>query len=134
MKSKQLVNEDITVFDLTDSIGNKEIDKAVQILDKLLSKGERLFSLLLTIHEHLKKLDKCKLAISLNKDVAEYLSLKRNQEFLIPKYKRHSDNFTKEELIRIISALEKLKEQYYTKGETDLKLELKTILQSIEEK
>ncbi len=128
-------NEDITVWDLTDSIGNKEIDKAVQILDKLLSKGERPFSLLLTIHEHLKKLDKCKLAVIQDKDVAEYLALKPNQTFLIQKYKRHSNNYTEEELYNIIKSFQDLRELYYhTKEKFDLKLGIKTILQSIAEK
>lgn len=127
-------NEDITVFDLTDSIGNKELDKSIQILDELLSKGEKPILILKTLLDRFNKLYSCKIAITLDKDVAEFLSLERRQEFLIPKFKKHSKNFTEGELVRIISALEILKTLYNVLISMDLGLALKSIIWGIGKK
>lgn len=132
MNSEQSTNQDIAVIDLTDSIGNKEIDEAIQILDKLISQKKHPIELLLLIHNRFEKLYNYKLAISQNKDIAEFLSLRRNQEFLIPKFKKHSDNYTKEELSQILAALELLKVLYHIFDTMDLGLALKSIICAIE--
>ncbi len=129
MDSEQSGSKIITIYDLLDSIGNKEIDKAIQIVDELLSKGERPTTLLIMTRQCLQKLYDCKSAISQNEDIAEYLLLKPCQKSLIPKYKEHSNNFTEEELQRLIAALSIVGTLYFhIITSMDLGLALKSII------
>lgn len=133
MKDEKSGNEDITVWDLTDSIGQREISKAIQILDELINQEETPMKILATVSITLKKMYSCKLIILQNRSTSIALALEHQQQFLSRKYEKHSSNYTEEELYRIIKALEELKELYHnTKEKTDLKEGLKTILQSIE--
>ena len=71
------------IFDLTDHLGNKKIDKAIQVLENLMYQKEPLQKILITLYNHFKKLYLCRLAINLNKDIAIALNLKSNQMFLV---------------------------------------------------
>lgn len=120
-------NENVNEWDLLNDIGNKDIDKALQTLDKLIHQEVPIKQIITVLHKRLEDLYKCKVAISQNKDIATYLSLKPNQEFIISKYKRHINNYTEEELQEIIKILEGLE----TKGTNDLTVGLRNILYSI---
>lgn len=135
MYNKLSGNEDITVWDLTDSIGKREIRKAIQILDKLTNQEETPIKILATVSIILKRVYNCKLIILQNRSTSIALALEPRLQFLSKKYEQHASNYTEEELYKIIKALEELKELYHnTKEKTDLKEGLKTILQSIAEK
>ena len=71
------------IFDLTDHLGNKKIDKAIQVLENLMYQKEPLQKILITLYNHFKKLYLCRMAINLNKDIAIALNLKSNQMFLV---------------------------------------------------
>lgn len=125
-------NEDITVWDLLDSIGARKIDKALQIFDELLSRKVPSMKILTMIHSRLNKLYNCKVAILQNEDVSKVLALKPCQEFLIPKYKRETNNFTEEELNEVLKVVNALKLIYEnTSGKDDLGTVLKEFLGSI---
>ncbi len=126
-------NEDTTIWDLTDNIGAKEKDKALQILEELIKKNEPLLKLLNTLKLTLERVYMCKIAMLQRKDISTVLALKPNQKFLISKYVKHSNNFTQEELERILKALENLKELYLNNIEKfDLKTGLRNIINNLE--
>ena len=53
------------IFELTDNLGNKKIDKAIEVLDNLIYQKEPLQKILITLYNHFKKLYLCGLAIAL---------------------------------------------------------------------
>ena len=63
-------NEDTTIWDLTDSIGTKEKDKALQILEELIKKNEPLLKLLNTLKLTLERVYMCKIAMLQRKDIS----------------------------------------------------------------
>ena len=118
---------DSVIFDLTDNLGIKKIEQAMQILDNLLYQKEPLQKILIMLYNHFKKLYFYKLAIRLNKDVAISLGLKPNQTFLVNKYKKQASYFSEEELEKIINEFINL--DYNSKiGKIDLDIGLRSIL------
>lgn len=133
MNNKQAKSEDTTIWDLADSIEEKKIGKALQVLEELINQNEPPLKLLKTIKFNLERVYMCKVAILQQKDIATVLALKPNQKFLISKYVEHSNNFTQEELERILKALESLKELYLNNiGKFDLKTGLRNIINNLE--
>lgn len=93
------------IFDLTDNIGNKKIEKSLEILDTLIYNKEPHQKILITLYNHFKKLYLLKLHENLhsNIDIVEVLGLKPNQVFLVNKYKKQAMYFREDEIFNIIN-------------------------------
>ena len=118
---------DSVIFDLTDSLGKKNVNKAIEVLNGLIYQKEPIQKILITLYHHFKKLYIIKLAQKENKNVAESLNLKPNQMFLISKYSMQANYFKEEELKKIIQELIDL-DYNYKSGLIDLNIGLETIL------
>ena len=115
------------IFELTDNLAMKKIDKALEVLDNLIYQKEPLQKILITLYNHFKKIYLCVEAVDLKKDVVNSLNLKPNQTFLVTKYKKQASYFKKEELRNILQELIDL--DYKTKqGLIDINIGLESIL------
>ena len=115
------------IFDLTDSLGQKDIKKSLEVLNNLIFEKEPIQKILITLYNHFKKLLIVKLAINYNKDIAQSLKLKPNQMFLVNKYKNQARLFKIEELQIINQELIDL-DFKYKNGLVDLQVGLEAIL------
>lgn len=115
------------IFDLTDSLGKKDIKQAMIVLKNLIYAKEPVQKILITLYNHFKKLYIVKLAIKQNRNVAESLDLKPNQAFLITKYRTQANYFDEIELKQMIDALIDL-DTNYKSGMIDLNVGLEAIL------
>lgn len=115
------------IFDLTDSLGKRDIAKALDVLKNLIYAKEPLQKILITLYNHFKKLYFVKLAIKYNKDIISSLNLKPNQTFLVNKYKTQTKYFEEIELKDILQNLRDLDYQYKN-GLIDLQIGLESIL------
>ena len=118
---------DSNIFDLTDNLGKKNIQKSLNILNDLLYQKEPIQKILITLYNHFKKLYIIKLAERYKKDVAIALNLKPNQTFLINKYKTQSRYFSEEEIRNIIDEMINLDSSYKV-GLIDVNIGLEAIL------
>lgn len=118
---------DAVIFDLTDSLGNKDIKQAIDVLNNLLYNKEPIQRILITLYNHFKKLYIIKLAEDYGKDVAQSLNLKPNQAFLLGKYKKQAGYFTEENLRLLLKELASLDANYKI-GKIDLNIGLEAIL------
>lgn len=124
LASKQIES---VIFDLTDSLGAKQTNKALEVLDNLIYQKEPLQKILITLYNHFKKLYLCKEAVKLNKDVIVSLNLKPNQTFLVTKYKKQSSYFKGDDLKYLLDELVNL--DYNSKiGNIDIDVGLRSIL------
>ncbi len=115
------------IFDLTDSLGRRDIAKALEVLKNLVYSKEPLQKILITLYNHFKKLYFVKLSLKYNKDIISSLKLKPNQTFLVNKYKTQAKYFKEKELRDILQSLIDLDYQYKS-GVIDLQIGLETIL------
>lgn len=115
------------IFELTDNLASRKIDKALEVLDNLVYQKEPLQKILITLYNHFKKIYLCSVATSLNKDVVYSLGLKPNQTFLVSKYKKQSSYFKRNEIREILSALIDL-DYNYKNGKIDIDIGLRSIL------
>ncbi|MBR3152774.1 MAG: DNA polymerase III subunit delta [Clostridia bacterium] len=115
------------IFNLTDLLGEKKIDEALNILDNLIYQKEPLAKILITLYNHFKKVYLASLALKNGEDIALVLDLKANQMFLISKYRRQAGFFKIDELKKILAELSELDYKYKI-GEIDLEIALKSIL------
>ena len=115
------------IFDLTDNLGKKETQKALQVLKNLIANKEPIQKILITLYNNFKKLYITKLAVRENKDLISSLNLKPNQTFLVNKYKTQANYFSNKELSKILQGLRDL--DYNSKnGLIDLQVGLEAIL------
>ena len=115
------------IFELTDNLAIRKIDKALDVLDNLIYQKEPLQKILITLYNHFKKIYLCSIAVDLNKDIVNSLSLRPNQTFLITKYKKQASYFKKEELKKSLKAFIDL--DYNSKnGKIDIDVGLRSIL------
>ena len=115
------------IFELTDNLAVKKIDKALDVLDNLIYQKEPLQKILITLYNHFKKIYLCVEAVDLKKDVVNSLNLKPNQTFLVTKYKKQASYFKKEELRKILEEFYNL--DYNSKnGKIDIDVGLRSIL------
>lgn len=115
------------IFELTDNLAVRRIDKALEVLDNLIYQKEPLQKILITLYNHFKKIYLCSIAIKLNKDIVNSLSLRPNQTFLITKYKKQASYFKENELKEILRAFIDL--DYNSKnGKIDIDIGLRSIL------
>ena len=96
---------DSVIFDLTDSLGKKDIKKAMEVFYNLIYQKEPVQKILITLYNHFKKLYIVKIAQSSNEDIVEVLKLKPNQGFLVSKYRIQAGYFKIGELRRILEEL-----------------------------
>jgi DNA polymerase-3 subunit delta len=115
------------IFDLTDTLGKKDITKALQVLKNLIYAKEPLQKILITLYNHFKKLYFVKMALRCQKDIVTSLNLKPNQTFLVNKYKTQANFFQERELKSILQDLRDLDADYKL-GLIDLQVGLETIL------
>lgn len=115
------------IFELTDSLGGKQTEKALEVLDNLVYQKEPLQKILITLYNHFKKLYLCQQAIKLNKDIVNSLNLKPNQTFLVSKYKKQASYFKGDDLKNMLDDFVKL--DYNSKiGNIDIDVGLRSIL------
>ena len=119
-------NIESVIFDLTDSLGKKEITKALGTLKDLLYNKEPLQKIIITLYNHFKKLYIIKLCEN-GTDITEALKLKANQMFLISKYKKQAEYFKKQELRTILKELIGL-DSNYKQGLIDINIGIEAIL------
>lgn len=115
------------IFELTDNLGNKKIDKAMEVLENLIYQKEPLQKILITLYNHFKKLFLCSIALSLNKDITKVLNLKPNQTFLVSKYKKQVSYFKQENLRRILKEFVEIDDKSKN-GLVNLDVALKSVL------
>lgn len=96
---------DSVIFDLTDSLGKKDIKKAMEVFYNLIYQKEPVQKILITLYNHFNKLYIVKIAQSSNEDIVEALKLKPNQGFLVSKYRIQAGYFKIGELRRILEEL-----------------------------
>lgn len=115
------------IFELTDNLAIRKIDKALEILDNLIYQKEPMQKILITLYGHFKKIYLCAVAVKLNKDVVNSLNLKPNQTFLVTKYKKQASYFKLDELRNILKELIDL--DFNSKnGKIDLDVGLRSVL------
>lgn len=115
------------IFDLTDSLGKKNISKSIEVLKNLIYAKEPLQKILITLYNHFKKLYLVTIAIQQNKDIINSLNLKPNQTFLVNKYKTQANYFSKKDLRNILQELVDL-DYNYKQGLIDLQIGLEAVL------
>ena len=115
------------IFDLTDSLGRKNISEALQVLKNLLYAKEPIQKILITLYNHIKRIYIVKVSDSQKRNATQDLNLKPNQTFLVTKYRTQSKYFTAEELKNILKQLIDLDFKFKT-GEIDLTIGLESIL------
>lgn len=115
------------IFDLTDTLGKKDIAKALQVLKNLIYAKEPLQKILITLYNHFKKLYFVKVALRYHKDIVTSLNLKPNHTFLVNKYKTQANFFQERELKSVLQSLRNLDADYKL-GLIDLQVGLETIL------
>ena len=118
---------DSVIFDLTDSLGKKDIKQAIEVLNNLLYAKEPIQKILITLYNHFKKLYIVTLAKKYNRNIAESLNLKPNQMFLTTKYQAQAKYFKENELKSILEEMIKL-DSSYKNGLIDLNVGLEAIL------
>ena len=115
------------IFDLTDSLGLKKTDEAIEILDNLIYNKEPVAKILVTLYNHFKKVYYCIIGMKNNKDLVSALALRPNQTFLVAKYKKQASYFKSEDLKKLLEELTEL-DYGYKNGKIDLEVGLKSIL------
>ena len=118
---------DTIIFDLTDSLGKKNITKALEVLNGLIYNKEPVQKILVTLYNHFKKLYLVKLCEKNNRNITEALNLKPNQTFLVSKYKQQAGYFKEQELRKILEELINLDSNYKI-GLIDINVGLESIL------
>lgn len=116
---------DVIIFDLTDSLGNKNKKAALKSLNELLENKEPIQKIVIMIAKHFKSLLVAKVATIENKNVMDELATK--SAYAAGKYKNQSKSFSLEELKNIIKELAKLDIDSKT-GMIDLKIGLERII------
>ncbi len=115
------------IFDLTDSLGKKNIEKSLEVLKNLIYAKEPIQKILITLYNHFRKLYFVKIALRNNNDIINTLKLKSNQVFLVNKYKMQAKYFKENDLKEILNKIMDL-DYKYKSGEIDLQVGLEAIL------
>ena len=118
---------DSVIFELTDSLGQKNVKKSLEVLKNLLYAKEPIQKILITLYNHFKKLYITKLCDKYKSDVVKNLNLKPNQIFLVSKYKRQANYFSEQDLKKILLKFIELDEDYKI-GNIDLNIGLESVI------
>lgn len=70
------------IFDLTDTLGKKDIKQAILVLKNLLYAKEPIQKILITLYNHFKKLYLTKLAIKQNRNIRRSIKFETESNFL----------------------------------------------------
>lgn len=116
---------DVIIFDLTDSLGNKDTKSALNSLNELIENKEPIQKIAIMIAKHFKALLVAKVATIENKNVLDELATK--SPFAAHKYKTQAKCFTIEELKTKVLEFAKLDIDSKT-GKIDLKIGLEKII------
>lgn len=116
---------DVIIFDLTDSLGNKNKLKALSSLEELLENKEPIQKIVIMIAKHFKSLLVAKIATMEKKNLMDELSTK--SAYAATKYANQAKCFKIEELVNVIKMLSKLDIDSKT-GMIDLKIGLERII------
>ncbi len=115
------------IFDLTDALGNKNIDKSISILNDLIYNKEPVQKILIMLYSHFRRLYIVCLSQKYNENILQNLNLKPNQTFLIDKYKMQARYFSETMLRQILNEFYNL-DVNSKQGKIDLNLGLEAIL------
>lgn len=116
---------DVIIFDLTDSIGTKNIKGALKSLNELIENKEPIQKIVIMIAKHFKSLLVAKVAMMENRNVMDELATK--SPYACNKYKSQAKLFSFDELKEKIRDLAKLDIDSKT-GLIDLKVGLERII------
>ncbi len=116
---------DVIIFDLTDSIGTKNIKGALKSLNELIENKEPIQKIVIMIAKHFKSLLVAKIAMMENRNVMDELATK--SPYACNKYKSQAKLFSFEELKEKVRDLAKLDIDSKT-GLIDLKVGLERII------
>lgn len=116
---------DVIIFDLTDSLGNKDTKAALNALNELLENKEPIQKIVIMIAKHFKSLLVAKVAMMENRNVLDELATK--SPFAAHKYKNQAKSFSIEELKQKVLDFSKLDIDSKT-GKIDLKIGLERII------
>ena len=117
---------DSIIFDLTDSLGKKQIKYALQVYSELAKTPSDRQMILIQLYRHFKKLYLLKNTKN-DSEIIPNLKLKPNQTFLVRKYKEQAGHFKTEDLKNILKELIKIDEKYKI-GEIDLSIGIELVL------
>lgn len=115
------------IFELTDSLGKKNITEALNVLNNLIYAKEPVQKILVMLYNHFKKLYIIKLAKEQRRSSLEILKLKPNQMFLVKKYEEQAGRFSKVYLEMILKEIIKL-DNLSKSGLVDINIGLESIL------
>ena len=118
---------DSVIFDLTDNLANKKIDKAMIVLDELIYQKVEMLVIIKTLYTHFKRLYLCKKAMASKTDIANALGLKPNQTFLVNKYRSQASHFDVKVLRAMLGELNDLDYKFKT-AKIDIDIGLRSIL------
>jgi len=99
------VSRKFSVFNLNDAIGNKDIEKSLLILNKMLESGESHTAILAMVARHFENLLKVKGAISLGKAPNEISTMTGIPPFFVDKTKRMAQKYSLTEFDNIFDDL-----------------------------
>ena len=116
---------DVIIFDLTDSLGTKNVKNALICLNELIENKEPIPKIVIMIAKHFKSLLVTKIAAEQNLNVMNELGTKST--YAANKYKEQARRFSKEELVNMIKKLAKLDVDSKI-GKIDLKIGLEKII------
>ena len=114
-------------FDLTDSLGKRNIANALEVLKIYCMQKNPLKKILVILYNHFKRLYITSAAMYFNRDLIDSLQLNPNQTFLVNKYKMQTRYFKPKELRGILQDLCDL-DYKYKNGLIDLQIGLETVL------
>lgn len=115
------------IFELTDSLGKKNITEALNVLNNLIYAKEPVQKILVMLYNHFKKLYIIKLAKEQRRSSLEILKLKPNQMFLVKKYEEQAGRFSKVDIEMILKEIIKL-DNLSKSGLVDINIGLESIL------
>ena len=115
------------IFELTDSLGKKNITEALNVLNNLIYAKEPVQKILVMLYNHFKKLYIIKLAKEQRRSSLEILKLKPNQMFLVKKNEEQAGRFSKVDLEMILKEIIKL-DNLSKSGLVDINIGLESIL------
>ena len=116
---------DVIIFDLTDSLGTKNVKNALICLNELIENKEPIQKIVIMIAKHFKSLLVTKIATEQNLNVMNELGTKST--YATNKYKEQARRFSKQELVNMIKKLAKLDVDSKI-GKIDLKIGLEKII------
>ena len=115
------------IFDLTDSLGNHNLKKALAVYEDLIYLKEPIQLIMATLYNHFKRLYFTKLALKEKRPVARAIGLTEKQAFLEKKYIAQVKYFDEYILRRLLQELIELDYKYKT-GAIDFDIGIEAIL------